>query len=87
MLCRAKLPRNLWAEAINHSFWIKDRLRHHGLKSNKTPFEAGTGLKPDFSKVPEWGAKAWVKDLKAGKLDARAKQGRFVGFDTGVKGV
>ncbi|KAF9254041.1 hypothetical protein L218DRAFT_797249, partial [Marasmius fiardii PR-910] len=68
MLSRAKLPHNLWAEAIHHAFWVKDRLRHQGLKKDETPFEASTGLKPDFSKVPEWGTKAWVKDLEAGKL-------------------
>ena len=29
---------------------------------------------------------AYVKDLKAGKLDARAQVGRFVGYDTESKG-
>jgi len=86
MLLRAKLPCNLWAEVINHAFWLKDRLRHRGLKDDKTPFEVSTGLKPDLSRVPEWGAKVWVKDLDAGKLDARAKEGRFVGYDGASKG-
>jgi hypothetical protein len=29
----------------------------------------------------EWGVPVWVKDLRAGKFDPRAKEGRFVGYD------
>lgn len=36
--------------------------------------------------IHEFGAAAYVKDLKAGKLDARALLGRFVGYDSESKG-
>jgi hypothetical protein len=33
-----------------------------------------------------FGTHAWVKDVKAGKLDRRSKHGRFVGFDLETRG-
>ena len=41
---------------------------------------------PNLAGIHEFGAAAYVKDLKAGKLDARAKVGRFVGYDSESKG-
>ena len=42
--------------------------------------------KPNLAGIQEFGAAAYVKDLKAGKLDAQAKVGRFVGYDSESKG-
>lgn len=42
--------------------------------------------KPYLGGIQEFGAAAYVKDLSAGKLDARAKKGRFVGYDSESKG-
>lgn len=47
------------------------------------------GFKTDYlqlGNIQEFGAAAYVKDPKAGKLDARAKVGRFVGYDMESKG-
>ena len=41
---------------------------------------------PNLTGIHEFGAAAYVKDLKAGKLDARAKVGRFVRYDSESKG-
>ena len=41
---------------------------------------------PNLAGIQEFGATAYMKDLKAGKLDARAKVGRFVGYDSESKG-
>jgi hypothetical protein len=46
----------------------------------------GTGNRPDLSLLQEFGATAWVKRLNTGKLDSRAEEGRFVGFDEESKG-
>lgn len=46
----------------------------------------GNGKKPNLVGNQEFGAAAYVKDLKAGKLDARATKGRFVGYDLKSKG-
>ena len=42
--------------------------------------------KPHLAGIQEFGVAAYVKDLKAGKLDARAQLGRFVGYDSESKG-
>ena len=42
--------------------------------------------KPHLGGIQEFGVAAYVKDLKARKLDARAQVGRFVGYDSESKG-
>ena len=44
------------------------------------------GKKPNLANIHEFGAAAYVKDLKAGKLDLQALVGRFVGYDIESKG-
>jgi hypothetical protein len=40
-----------------------------------------TGLKPDLSNLITWGARVWVKVLDVKKLQPRAVEGHFVGYD------
>ena len=42
--------------------------------------------KLNLAGIQEFGAAAYVKDLKARKLDARAKIGCFIGYDSELKG-
>jgi hypothetical protein len=86
MMEAAGLPKNLWAEAVRHHVWIRNRVPSRTLPEMKTPHEMGTGEKPDLSAVHAWGTKAWVKRLNAGKLKSRAEEGRFVGIDSESKG-
>jgi hypothetical protein len=44
------------------------------------------GKKPHLANIQEFGAAAYIKDLTAGKLDARAQKGRLVGYDSESKG-
>src|ERR1700678_3277784 len=46
----------------------------------------GHNKKPNLAGIQEFGAAAYVKDLTAGKLDARAQKGCFVGYDLESKG-
>ena len=82
----AQLPKNLWAEAVNHHVWIRNRVPTRALKQPKTPLEVATGQKPDLSNIHPWGCKAWVKRLDAGKLEPRAEECRFMGIDSESKG-
>ena len=50
------------------------------------PIKKATGQKLDLTEVLEWGILIWVKDLHAGKLDLRAKEGCFVRYDDESKG-
>ena len=39
MLYESKLPKNLWAEAISHHVWIRNRVPTRTLNRDKTPLE------------------------------------------------
>ena len=86
MIVASGLPKNLWGEAVLHSIWIRNRTPTRAIEGNQTPYEKGTGKKPDLTKLIEWGATAWVKKLKVGKLDPKVEKERFVGFDDELKG-
>ena len=79
MLEEAKLPKNLWVEAISHHVWLQNRVPTCTLNQPKTPYEMATGQKLDLTNVHPWGCKAWVKRLDVGKLKPRAEECRFVG--------
>jgi hypothetical protein len=85
LLIASGLPRFLWEEAFKHSNWLQNRTPARA-NNGKTPYEMKTNKKPHLAGIQEFGAAAYVKDLKAGKLDARAQVRRFVGYDSESKG-
>ena len=85
LLLSSGLPRFLWEEAMKHTTWLQNRTPAHAL-DGKTPYEMKNKRKPHLAGIQEFGVAAYVKDLKAGKLDARAQMGRFVGYDSESKG-
>ena len=60
----------MWEEAMNHSNWLQNRTPAHANKG-KTPYKFRHKKKPNLAGIQEFGATAYVKDLKAGKLDTR----------------
>ena len=86
MLIQAKLPSFLWAKAIRHSVWLRNRAYTSSLPESKTPYEMGMGMKPDLTRLLEWGSKVWVKKLNARKLQPQALEAIFVGIDDESKG-
>ncbi|KDQ27171.1 hypothetical protein PLEOSDRAFT_1106055 [Pleurotus ostreatus PC15] len=87
MLMAAQLPVMLWGEALQYSVWIRSQMPTSALPDAKTPHEMATGERPDLGKAMEWGRKVFVCILDAGKLQPRAEEGRFIGFDWESKGV
>ncbi|HEV7735797.1 MAG TPA: reverse transcriptase domain-containing protein, partial [Chlamydiales bacterium] len=85
MLIAAQLPVFLWAEALTHAVYLKNRTSTRILEG-KTPFELVMEEPPNLSDLPEWGMKAWVHDTSSGKLSVRAQPGFWVGFDIGSNG-
>ncbi|RXW11527.1 hypothetical protein EST38_g14328 [Candolleomyces aberdarensis] len=81
LLIQSKLPTFLWAEAIRFSVWLHNRQFTTSVPTLKTPYEIVTGSKPNLSTLHPWGAKVLVKDLKAGKLQSRVREGRYLGPD------
>jgi len=80
ILHHSDLPKNLWGEAIMFAVWLKNRTSTRAL-GHVTPFEKLYGIKPDLGGLPEWGQRVWVHTDKGSKLDARAVEGRWVGYD------
>ena len=80
----ADLPKFLWTKSIQHAVWLKNCMTTYQL-DGKTPFEMLFGKKPDFTNLPEWGAKVWVLKEDRGKLDAKADEGRWVGYSRDSK--
>ena len=85
LLLASGLPRFLWKEAMKHSAWLQDQIPASALKG-KTLYKMGNKRKPNLNGIQEFGATAYIKDLTAGKLDARAKKGCFVGYNSESKG-
>ncbi|RDB27836.1 Retrovirus-related Pol polyprotein from transposon TNT 1-94 [Hypsizygus marmoreus] len=86
MMIAAGLPKYLWAEAIRHHVWLRNRTPTSALPGNITPYERATTKKPNLSMVQEWGAVAYVKRRSAGKLEPKIDEGHFVGIDDESKG-
>jgi hypothetical protein len=70
----------LWGEALRHASWLKNRTATHAL-DGKTLFEALYGQPPDLTNLRIWGCPVWVHSPGGSKLDARAKEAKWLGLD------
>ena len=70
---------------MKHTTWLQNQTPAHVL-DGKTPYEMIHKKKPHLGGIQEFGVAAYVKDLKAGKIDVQAQVGRFVGYDMESKG-
>lgn len=85
MLTEKGLPLSLWAEAIAHVVYIRNRVPD---KSGITPYERWHGKKPDISHFREWGCDVWIKtEKKQSKLAPKAHLHVFVGFEDGPRAI
>ena len=73
LLLSSSLPCFLWEEAMKHSTWLQNRTPAQA-NDGKSPYQVKTQKKLNLAGIQEFGAAAYVKDLKAGKPDARAKK-------------
>ena len=80
VLHHSGLPKSLWGEAVYHATWLKNHTSTRAI-GNITPHERLYGEKPNLGRVPEWGQRIWVHTNTGSKLDARAIEGRWVGYD------
>ena len=84
-LIETRLPRYLWAEALQYAVWTKNQTLTCTLK-NKTPHEMATGIKPNLRDVHMWGTKGYVLVEGRSKLELQADPAYFVGYDYQLKG-
>ena len=70
---------------MKHTMWLQNHTSACAI-NGKTPYEMQHKKKPHLAGIQEFRVAAYVKNLKAGKLDACAKVGQFVGYDSESKG-
>ena len=82
-----KLPKFLWAEGVNTSVYLLNRLATKAV-NDCTPFEMWTGVKPTVKHLRVFGSPCYVHvpSVKRGKLDEKAEQGILVGYAANSKG-
>ena len=79
MLVQSGLPKRLWNYALRSAAYIRNRCFNNRL--GLTAFEAFTSKKPDLSKIESFGSTCYAYVQNKKKLDDRAREGKFVGFD------
>jgi hypothetical protein len=82
VLHHSGLPKNLWAEAVQNTVWLKNCTSTQALGNDTTPYEKLYGNKPDLSNIPVWGQSIWVHSSTGSKLDAHGLEAHWVRFDT-----
>ncbi|GBN79735.1 Copia protein [Araneus ventricosus] len=84
LLSEANLPQRVWAEAAMTATYLQNRLPTK--PKEKTPYELWTNRKPNLSHIRVFGCKANIQKQKRGKLDSKAVEGIFLGYDYRSKG-
>ena len=85
MLFHSKISHRFWVEAVNTAVYLRHCSPTVALK-DKALFELWYGKKPSVSHLRVFGCNAYVHIKEAGKLGARAKRYRFVGYSSEKKG-
>ncbi len=80
VLHHSGLPKHLWGEATLFTTWLKNRTSMRAL-GNVTLYKWLHGQKPNLAGVPEGGQRMWVHTDAGSKLDGRAVEGHWVGYD------
>ncbi|PIK61473.1 hypothetical protein BSL78_01598 [Apostichopus japonicus] len=80
LLLEADLPKHLWTYAVKTAAYIRNRCFNSRVQ--KTPYEAFTGIRPNVGNMHIFGSLCYAYTHDTKKLDPKATQGVFVGYDT-----
>jgi len=88
MLIDEHLPKSLWAEAVSHAAYIRNRAMMTAL-TGKSPYEAMFNKKPNISHLHPFGCDVYVLDetRSKSKLDPKAVKQTFVSFEDGPQAI
>lgn len=86
MLEESKSPKRLWGEAVHAANFVFNRLTNK--ETNKTPYETLFGKQHSKLEFHEFGSSAYamIPYEKRRKLDNKAVEATFVGYDENSKG-
>ena len=81
LLLERMIPNQFWAEAVNTSVYLLNRLPTKALQ-DMTPYEAWCGNKPSIHHLRIFGCIFYyqVPKTKRSKLDNKAHKGIFMGY-------
>ena len=79
LLLESKLPKYLWSYAVVSACYTRNRC--FSTRLGKTPFEAFCGIKPNVSNMQPFGTLCFAYVEGAKKLEARSREGIFLGYD------
>jgi transposase InsO family protein len=87
MLKSKKMPKELWAEAIDCAVYLSNRCPTRSVQG-KTPQQAWSINKPTISHLRVFGSIAYmhVPDQERSKLDDKSEKYVFIGYDPSFKG-
>jgi len=87
MINESNVEKYFWAEAINTSCYILNRVSIRKIL-NKTPYELWKNRKPDISYFHIFGCFCYILNDKEnlGKFDSKSDKGIFLGYATNSKG-
>lgn len=86
MLNDAKLPYEYWGEAVMTANYITNRMITKA--TDKTPYEAWTGKRPNLEHMVTFGSQSFIfiPKEKRTKLEKKAKEGIMLGYSDTSKG-
>ena len=84
MLHDSGLPKFLWAEAVLHAVYLRNRTWTQAI-GYSTPYRLLNGQKLYIGGLQLWGCKVCVHNTGGTKLDGCSKIGRWLGFDSDTK--
>ena len=88
ILFQSGMPTSFWGEALAAFIHVSNRASI-SVSSDKTPFEAFYGSKPDLSRLRVWGCTAYVliqRDKRPlGSLGSHMEKCTFIGYPEGYK--
>lgn len=86
MLISSKLPKSLWAEAVNCAVYILNKTHSNG-ESEKIPEQIMFGKKPAYNHLKSFGDKCFILDTdQREKWDPKSKPAVLVGYSEDVDG-
>ncbi|KAJ8050597.1 hypothetical protein HOLleu_03860 [Holothuria leucospilota] len=80
-MLQAGLPKVMWTYAVMAATYIRNRC--YNPRTKKTAFEVFTGQQPNICGMHTFGSCCYAYVQNKKKLDARIKEGVFVGYDKG----
>jgi hypothetical protein len=88
MIIERHLPESLWAEAVSHATYLRNRAPTRAL-AGATPEGAWTGTKPNVKHFREFGVPVYIlrEGTHRSKLKPKSQKHIFVGFVEGSRAI